>query len=142
MNKIAQNHMTRENEQSKSLAYYNAEDERQQNMNDFNNKCDECSLRLWLAFFFSAISFRLAPVRFSFNLFLYSFIVRSLTFFTISAFPSTQTNLVSAFTARIMAKLIVTWSTKCRTRGVEIILRALHTNAEIAKWNETKPENI
>lgn len=55
--------------------------------------------------------------------------VKFQTFFTISAFPSTQANLVSAFTASIMAKLIVTWPTKCRTRGVEIIFRALHTNA-------------
>lgn len=62
--------------------------------------------------------------------------VKFQTFFTISAFPSTQANLVSAFTACIMAKLIVTWPTKCRTRGVEIIFRALHTNATQKPRNE------
>lgn len=55
------------------------------------------------------------------------------TFFTISAFPSTQANFVSAFAARKMAELIVTWPTKCRTRCVEIILRALNTNAKKEK---------
>lgn len=63
------------------------------------------------------------------------------TFFTISAFPSAEANLVPAFTAGIMAKLIITWSTKCRTRGVEIIFGALHTNAMTKLRNEKSKSN-
>lgn len=89
---------------------------------------------MWLVSFVF-ILFRSCSIWF-YLFFSFSLFVRSPTFFTISAFPSTQANLVSAFTTRIMAKLIVTWSTKCRTRGVEIIFRALHTNTEIAKWKQ------